>query len=120
MEGAVDTTSLFLRSLILMLVAHPEVQAKAQREIDAVVGLERSPLPSDLHELPYVQAIVKEVRATLQLKESISHIYQILRIRPPLPLGTPHHTTEELIVSFISSLRLFSNNALTYIRSTAT
>lgn len=61
LEGATDTTSMFLRSLLLMLVAFPDAQAKAQQEIDAVVGSERAPVPSDLERLPYVRAIIKEV-----------------------------------------------------------
>ena len=61
MEGASETTAMFLRSFILRLVASPETQIKAQKEIDAVVGIERAPVPSDFEQLPYVQAIVKEV-----------------------------------------------------------
>lgn len=61
MEGASETTAMFLRSLILRLVASPETQIKAQKEIDAVVGIERAPVPSDFEQLPYVQAIAKEV-----------------------------------------------------------
>lgn len=60
-EGAVDTTAVFLRSLILILVAFPEAQLRAQKEIDTIVGVDRGPLPSDFEQLPYVQAIVKEV-----------------------------------------------------------
>lgn len=60
-EGAAETTTVFIRSLILMLIAFPEVQAKAQQEIDTVVGAGRAPLPSDFEQMPYVQAIVKEV-----------------------------------------------------------
>lgn len=61
MEGATETTAMFLRSLILMLVASPETQVKVQKEIDAVVGTERAPVPSDFEQLPYVQATMKEV-----------------------------------------------------------
>lgn len=61
MEGAAETTTTFFRTMILMLVAFPEVQAKAQQEIDTVVGVDRAPLPSDFEQMPYVQAIVKEV-----------------------------------------------------------
>lgn len=64
MEGAADTTRIFMRSLILMLVAFPEVQVKAQEQIDALVGPDRVPLLDDYEQLPYVQAIVKEVSKT--------------------------------------------------------
>ena len=40
---------------------HPEVQRKAQVELDAVVGAGRLPNFGDLSQLPYVQAIVNEI-----------------------------------------------------------
>jgi cytochrome P450 len=39
----------------------PEVQKKAQAEIDAVVGNDRLPSFSDRSQLPYVDALAKEV-----------------------------------------------------------
>ena len=50
-----------LSSFILAIVTHPEVQVKAQREIDSVVGQERLPDFGDRPFLPYITAIVKEV-----------------------------------------------------------
>lgn len=47
--------------LILALAMHPEVQLKAQAEIDALVGADRLPNVDDLEKLPYVQAIIKEL-----------------------------------------------------------
>lgn len=43
------------------MVLFPEVQAKAQAELDAVVGSERLPSFSDQDSLPYVNAVCKEV-----------------------------------------------------------
>lgn len=60
-EGGSDTTAAFLQSFILLLVAHPEVQAKAQREIDEVVGTRNMPTLDDFARLPYLQAVVSEV-----------------------------------------------------------
>ena len=42
------------------MALHPEVQKKAQAEIDAVVGLNRLPDFEDRPFLPYVNAVVKE------------------------------------------------------------
>lgn len=42
------------------MALHPEVQQRAQAEIDAVVGGHRLPEFSDREFLPYVNAIVKE------------------------------------------------------------
>jgi len=63
----------------LAMVAHPEVQMRAQDELDTIVGRSRVPTFLDAPNLPYIQAIVKEV----------------LRWRPVLPLALPHTTTED-------------------------
>ena len=61
------------------MIAFPEMQRKAQAELDAVVGRARLPIFSDAPHLPYVCAITKEV----------------LRWRPVTPLGVPHKATED-------------------------
>lgn len=40
---------------------HPDVQRKAQEQLDEVLGNERMPTFEDLDNLPYIHAIVKEV-----------------------------------------------------------
>ena len=64
---------------MLAMIAFPEVQRRAQAEIDAVVGRDRLPTFADAPRLPYVRAIIKE----------------ILRWRPTLALGVPHAAAEE-------------------------
>lgn len=54
------------------MMLFPEVQRKAQAEVDAVVGCDRLPRIADRDALPYVGAVLKEV----------------LRWRPVVPLGT--------------------------------
>ena len=44
----------------LNMTRNPEVQKKAQREIDEVVGNERLPTADDIEQLPYIRAIVSE------------------------------------------------------------
>ena len=46
-----------------MMTLHPEVLAKAQREVDSVIGTdpERLPMLEDRKDLPYVECIVKEL-----------------------------------------------------------
>jgi len=61
MEGGSDTSSSFIQSIILMLVAFPEVQRKAQEEVDRVIGSERAPVFEDWANLPYLQAFNNEI-----------------------------------------------------------
>ena len=61
------------------MIAFPEVQRRAQAEIDAVVGRDRLPSFSDAPHLPYVCATMKEV----------------LRLRPAAAFGLPHVSTKE-------------------------
>ena len=50
---------------------YPEVQAKAQSEIDQTIGTNRLPSYADRESLPYLNALIKEV----------------LRWNPVTPLG---------------------------------
>jgi cytochrome P450 len=61
------------------MVLFPEVQKRAQEEIDRVVGKERLPDFADRDKLPYINAVIKEV----------------LRWHPVTPLGIPHMATED-------------------------
>lgn len=49
------------QGLFLALTMYPNVQRKAQQQIDEVVGSGRLPAFEDLENLPYVKAIIKEV-----------------------------------------------------------
>jgi cytochrome P450 len=59
--GGIATTVTALETFILAMTLYPEVQRKAQAEIDSVVGNSRLPDFSDQDALPYVQAVLKEV-----------------------------------------------------------
>jgi cytochrome P450 len=50
-----------MTSLFLALVIYPEVQRRAQAELDAVVGRERLPTLDDRPSLPYIDAFCKEL-----------------------------------------------------------
>lgn len=43
------------------MLKFPEVQRRAQEEIDSVVGRDRLPEFSDVERLPYLSAVMKEV-----------------------------------------------------------
>lgn len=54
-------TSTAIYAFFLAMLLHPHVALKAQAEIDAIVGNERLPTYNDRAELPYVDALMKEV-----------------------------------------------------------
>ncbi|KAK3693130.1 cytochrome P450 [Podospora appendiculata] len=56
-----DTSSSTLVTFVLACCAFPEAMHKAQAELDAVVGPNRSPHWDDSPSLPYINAFVKEV-----------------------------------------------------------
>lgn len=60
-----------MQVFILAMLLFPEVQARAQQEIDTAVGLDRLPNINDRAELPYVQNLLQEV----------------LRWQPAVPIG---------------------------------
>lgn len=44
-----------------MLLLYPEVQQRAQKDLDSVVGRDRLPNNEDRDKLPYIEAICKEI-----------------------------------------------------------
>ena len=51
----------YIHFLFLAMLLHPDVQKKAQQELDRVIGTDRLPELSDEKELPYITAIMKEI-----------------------------------------------------------
>lgn len=47
-------------TFFLAMVLHPEVYAKAQEEMDRVVGESRLPMLNDRPDLPYLESILQE------------------------------------------------------------
>ena len=60
LPGGADTTASAIGTFFLAMVSYPEVQKKAQTELDNVLN-GRLPEHSDIASLPYLQAVVKEV-----------------------------------------------------------
>uniref|UniRef100_A0A8H7YBL7 O-methylsterigmatocystin oxidoreductase n=1 Tax=Psilocybe cubensis TaxID=181762 RepID=A0A8H7YBL7_PSICU len=58
--GGADTTVSTAQTFFLAMALYPEVQRKAQAELDIVVGPHRLPDFSDRDSLPYINAVVKE------------------------------------------------------------
>ncbi|KAI0064830.1 cytochrome P450 [Artomyces pyxidatus] len=78
LSGA-DTTVSAICTLFLALILYPDVQRRAQAELDAVTGGKRLPSYEDRARLPYVEAVCKEV----------------LRWRTVAPAGVPHASTQD-------------------------
>ncbi|KAF5384030.1 hypothetical protein D9757_006947 [Collybiopsis confluens] len=77
--AASETMTGVLAWLFLAMAMYPEVQARAQAELDRVVGRDRLPSFDDIDDLPYIRAMVKEV----------------LRLNPVDPLGLQHRSIED-------------------------
>jgi cytochrome P450 len=58
--GGSDTTVSSVVSFFLAMAVYPEVQKKAQEEIDRIVGTDRLPELTDEVDLPYVSGVVNE------------------------------------------------------------
>jgi len=59
--GGVDTGGTAIMSFVMQMLKYPEVQKRAQAEIDEVVGTGQLPTFDELKDLPYVRAICAEV-----------------------------------------------------------
>ncbi|KAJ3554446.1 hypothetical protein NM688_g3107 [Phlebia brevispora] len=75
-SAGADTTVAALTNFFLAMRTYPDIQKRAQAELDSVLGRERLPDFGDRVQLPYVSAIVKES----------------LRWKAVSPLGVPHAT----------------------------
>ncbi|EJD47037.1 cytochrome P450 [Auricularia subglabra TFB-10046 SS5] len=60
--GGADTTVSAMLSFFLAMTLHPEVQKRAQAEIDVLTGGARLPTFDDRDSLPYIEAIAWEVQ----------------------------------------------------------
>ncbi|KAI0771956.1 cytochrome P450 [Trametes elegans] len=78
-SGGADTTVSAINTFFLAMTLHPDVQKKAQAEIEAVVGTDRLPTAEDRENLPYVNAVFLEV----------------LRWNNVAPLAIPHRVIED-------------------------
>jgi cytochrome P450 len=68
--GAGDTSSGAITAFFLAMVAHPEVQKRAQEELDRVVGRSRLPEYSDKKDLVYIEAVIRETLRWLPVAPS--------------------------------------------------
>ncbi|KAK1230830.1 hypothetical protein PQX77_006070 [Marasmius sp. AFHP31] len=75
-----DTTVSFMLSFILNMIHNPDIQARAQAEIDSLIASSgRLPDFGDQDKLPYIDAVIAET----------------LRLQPVTPYAVPHAVEED-------------------------
>ncbi|XP_054437326.1 cytochrome P450 2C23-like [Pteronotus mesoamericanus] len=74
-----ETTSSTMRYGLLLLLKHPEVEAKVHEEIDRVIGRNQSPSMKDKMKMPYTEAVLNEIQRYITL----------------LPFSLPHVVTKD-------------------------
>ncbi|KAF8874751.1 cytochrome P450 [Infundibulicybe gibba] len=77
--GGSDTTVSSVHGFFMAMALYPDVQRKAQAELDSVLGKNRLPEFSDRDSLPYVNAVIKET----------------MRWQNVAPLAIPHMSTND-------------------------
>ena len=87
------------------MVLHPEIQKKAQAEIDAVVGHDRLPDFNDRPSLPYIDRIVQEtLRYVHLLARFVSHLTSVGGVQ------------SRLLVSHISLSKTMSTTECSFLK----
>ena len=81
------------------MALYPHVLKRAQEEIDIVIGNDRLPSFDDRENLPYINAICKEVFRWENVVPSglcgLSCLNTLQSIQPYIHVGVPHVITEE-------------------------
>ncbi|PPQ69731.1 hypothetical protein CVT24_001317 [Panaeolus cyanescens] len=77
--GGLDSSISTAMSFFMQMILNPEVQKKAQTELDKVVGNDRLPAITDRPDLPYINSVMTEV----------------YRIAAPFPLSLPHASNQD-------------------------
>ncbi|XP_014413279.1 cytochrome P450 2C23-like isoform X2 [Camelus ferus] len=104
-----ETTASTMRYGMLLLMKHPEVQAKVHEEIDRVIGRNQRPSMMDKMKLPYTEAVVHEIQRYITLVPSnLPHtVVQDTKFRQyVIPKGT---TILPLLSSVLYDCKEFPN-----------
>jgi cytochrome P450 len=65
-----DTSLTTLTIFVLLMVLNPEIQEKARKELDRVIGRDRLPRLSDRGTLPYIERLFYETIRHVEFRET--------------------------------------------------
>ena len=77
------------------MVLYPECQAKAQEEIDAVIGSDRLPEFQDRESLPYLECLVQETLRYAHSMDSVLLLMQNKKVEPHSPYRYAEHISPD-------------------------
>jgi hypothetical protein len=79
LTAGTETTATATEWVLAELIRHPDIQARLQTELDTIIGTTRMAQESDIPDLEYLHAVVRET----------------LRLHPVTPLLRPHSSNSE-------------------------
>ncbi|XP_026101272.1 cytochrome P450 2M1 [Carassius auratus] len=66
-SAGTETTSSTLRHALLLMMKHPDIQERVQKEIDEIVGQDHWPSIENRQNLPYTDAVIHEIQRHMDL-----------------------------------------------------
>ncbi|KAM4642696.1 cytochrome P450 2C5-like [Discoglossus pictus] len=76
-----ETVSTTLRYGLMIILKHPDVEERIQKEIDQVIGRNRAPAIEDRSKMPYMDAVIHEIQRFIDL----------------IPLALPHKVIQDVM-----------------------